>query len=91
MPLNSKQKQRLKALAHPLKPIILIGGNGLTPAVQNEIDLALNHHELIKIRIQSEDRDARKAIFEEICATQKADLVQTLGRIGVFYRKNPEK
>jgi RNA-binding protein len=46
---------------------------------------------LIKVRIQSEDRDTRKVIFEEICTSQKADLVQTLGRIGVFYRKNPEK
>ncbi len=90
MPLNAKQRQQLKAKAHPLKPVILIGHNGLTDAVQKEIDRALNDHELIKIRIQSEDRDLRRELFAQICNQQHAELVQLLGRIAVIYRKQTE-
>lgn len=90
MPLNPKQRQLLKAQAHKLKPVILIGNNGLTDAVQKEIHRALNDHELIKIRIQTNDRDLRKALFAEICEGQEAELVQSIGSIGVVYRKNKE-
>lgn len=88
MPISPKQKQQLKGLAHKLKPVVMVGNNGLTPAVNQEIDRALNDHELIKIRIQSEDRELRKALFADICATHQAELVQVIGMIGVIYRKN---
>lgn len=91
MSLNTKQKQQLKATAHSLKPVIMIGNNGLTDAVNNEIDRALNDHELIKIRILSNDRDLRREIFTNICAAQKAELVQIIGSIGIIYRKYIEK
>jgi RNA-binding protein len=90
MPLNSKSRQALKAKAHLLKPVILIGSNGLTDAVQKEIDIALNHHELIKVRISTNDRDAKRAIYAEICAVQQAEAVQLIGNIGVVYRKNKD-
>ncbi len=86
MTLNTKQKQALKAQAHKLKPVILIGGKGLTPSVLKEIDGALNHHELIKIRIASNDRDARRAMLAEITEATQSQLIQTIGNIGVFYR-----
>jgi RNA-binding protein len=86
MTLTTRQKQDLKAKAHSLKPVVLIGGNGATPAVLKEIDGALAHHELIKVRIASNDRDARRAMLAEISASTKAELVQTIGNIGVFYR-----
>lgn len=56
MILNNKQKQYLKGLAHSLKPVVLLGQHGLTEGVLAEIDLALNHHELIKVKVASEDR-----------------------------------
>lgn len=86
MTLSTKQKQELKAKAHSLKPVVLIGNKGISPAVLKEIDGALAHHELIKVRIASNDRDERRAMMAEICESTKAELVQTIGNIGVFYR-----
>ena len=56
--LTNPQKRQLKALAHPRKPVVIIGDNGLTDAVMQEIEIALDHHELIKIRVNAEDRAA---------------------------------
>jgi len=86
MPLSAKIKQQLKAKAHTLKAVVMIGNNGLTEAVNKEIDRALHDHELIKIRILSNDRDLRRQIFNEICQVNQAELVQVIGRIGVVYR-----
>lgn len=91
MSLNTKQKQELKGRAHKLKPVIMIGHQGLTDAVNKEIYRALNDHELIKVRVQSTDRDYRREIFAEIIAAQEAELIQVIGSIGVIYRKNTEK
>lgn len=91
MPLNPKSRQALKAKAHSLKPVIMIGNNGLTPAVNKEIDRALNDHELIKVKIATEDREVKKALFQELCAENSAELVQQIGKIGVIYRKNKDK
>lgn len=88
MTLTPKEKQRLKALAHALKPIILIGNNGVSEAVKKEINRALTDHELIKIRIPIQDRELRKQLFLEICQSEQAELVQLIGNIGVVYRKN---
>lgn len=90
MTLTTKEKQELKAKAHKLKPVILIGGKGVTPAVLKEIEGAISHHELIKVRVASNDRDARRAMLAEICEATQAELVQTIGNIGVFYRKTPQ-
>jgi len=90
MSLNPKSKQALKAKAHALKPIILIGAQGLTPAVNKEIDRALHDHELIKIRIHTEDREAKNAMFQQISLDNQADVVQIIGKIGVFYRKKSD-
>lgn len=91
MTLNTKLKQALKAKAHHLKPIILLGNQGLTENVLKEIGRALNDHELIKIRIPIQDRDERKAVIAEICASQQADLVQSIGNICTIYRVNSDK
>lgn len=86
MTLNAKQRQALKAKAHKLKPVVMIGNQGLTAAVNKEIDRALNDHELIKVRIGGEDRDERRACYEEICTTHSAEPVQLIGSIAVIYR-----
>lgn len=90
MSLTPKVRQHLKGLAHKLKPVIMLGNNGLTDAVNKEIDRALNDHELIKIRIQTTDRELRRELFKQICETNQAELVQMIGSIGVVYRKKAE-
>ena len=90
MTLTPKLRQQLKAKAHALKPVILIGNNGLTDAVQNEINRALHDHELIKIRIMTQDRELRRQLYEKICQSSQAELIQSIGNIGVIYKKNKE-
>lgn len=91
MVLTPKARQQLKAKAHKLKPIVLIGNKGLTPAVKKEIDLALNDHELIKIRLSANDHDEKKAMVDDICNMVDAELVQLIGNICVVYRERKEK
>ncbi len=88
--MNSIEKKKLKAQAHPLNPVVMIGQAGLTPAVLKEIDLALDTHELIKVKIRAE-REERNVIREQICADTSAELVQSIGQVAVFFRKNPKK
>jgi putative RNA-binding protein, YhbY family len=88
--VNPIEKKKLKAQAHPLNPVVMIGQAGLTPAVINEINLALDAHELIKVKIRAE-RDDRNVIREQICSETGAELVQSIGQIAVLYRKNPKK
>ncbi|WP_027158051.1 ribosome assembly RNA-binding protein YhbY [Methylobacter luteus] len=88
--MNSADKKKLRAQAHSLKPVIMIGQSGLTAAVMAEIELALDSHELIKVRIRAE-REDRKQISEEICMDTRAALIQTIGQIAVIYRLNPDK
>src|SRR5690554_1721637 len=90
MELSNKQKQFLKSAAHPLKPVVMLGGNGLTEGVMAEIELALEHHELIKVKVPEEDRDIRNAIHATIAEHAKAELVQAIGKVAVFYRRATE-
>lgn len=83
-------KKQLKSQAHALKPVIMIGQSGLTEAVLNEIELALDTHELIKIKIRAE-REVRKQIADQICQETLAHMIQSIGQISVVYRRNPEK
>lgn len=88
--MNPIQKKKLKAQAHPLNPVVIIGQAGLTEAVIKEINAALDAHELIKVKIRAE-RDDRTTIREQICAETKAELVQSIGQVAVIYRLNPKK
>lgn len=91
MPLTSKFKQELKAKAHKLKPIVLMGNHGLSESVVKEIDRGLHDHELIKIRIPGSDREAKQAVFLEACELTHAEPIQLMGSVGIIYRKNPKK
>ncbi|HCB14501.1 MAG TPA: ribosome assembly RNA-binding protein YhbY [Gammaproteobacteria bacterium] len=88
--LTHSQKRHLKALAHHRKPVVIIGNNGVTSAIRLEIHQALNHHELIKVRVNAEDRDTREKMIEDLCAGSGATLVQRIGHIAVLFRHNPE-
>ncbi|MDN4129003.1 ribosome assembly RNA-binding protein YhbY [Pantoea ananatis] len=90
MNLSTKQKQHLKGLAHPLKPVVMLGGNGLTEGVLAEIEHALEHHELIKVKIASEERETRQLIVETIVRETRASNVQVIGKTLVLYRPAKE-
>jgi RNA-binding protein len=91
MNLSTKQKQHLKGLAHNLKPVVMLGSNGLTEAVLAEIDIALNHHELIKVKIASEDRETKILIIDAIVRETGADKIQTIGKVLVLFRQSEQR
>lgn len=86
MPINPRQRQYLKALAHKRKPVIIVGAAGLSEAVLKEAELALAHHELLKIRLPASSPDDRKVLMENICASTGAEPVQLVGRVATIYR-----
>lgn len=86
--MTPKVRQQFKAKAHNLRPIVFIGNKGLTETVNAEIDRALYDHELIKIRIGGEDREERRAVFDEIAEIHHAQPIQLVGGIATFYRKS---
>lgn len=86
--MSPEQKKELKTQAHLLKPIIMIGQAGLSEAVLKEIEIALDIHELLKIKVHAE-RDERKEIFQQICTTTKSEMIQNIGQVLVIYRKKP--
>jgi len=90
MSLTGKQRDYLRGLAHHLKPVIIIGDAGVTAAVLSEINLALDHHELIKIKLRVGDRHNRRSALENICAETGAEAVQEIGQIAVIFRAAPE-
>ena len=87
--LNPAERKALKARAHKLEPVVMIGGKGLTDEVIAEIDRALTAHELIKVRAAGLERDAREEAFAAICRKTAAEAVQQVGKICVIFRKRP--
>ena len=88
--LSPAERRALKARAHALEPTVLVGSGGLTPAVAGEIDRNLTAHELIKVRVMGDDREAREDILKRICEDLGAAPVQHIGKILVVYRPKPE-
>jgi len=91
MALAAQQKRQLRQLGHHLKPVVIVGQAGLTDAVLAEADLALTHHELLKMRLNAADRKERREMVEKICEALDADLVNTIGHIALIFRRNPDK
>ncbi|GKX56630.1 RNA-binding protein YhbY [Leminorella grimontii] len=91
MNLSNKQKQHLKSLAHPLKPVVMIGANGLTEGVLAEIEQALEHHELLKVKISTEERETKMLIVDAIVRETKACNVQVIGSMLVLYKPSKDK
>ena len=89
--LTSTQRRELRAQAHNLNPVVSIAENGLTAAVLKEIDVNLNAHELIKIRVYGDSREDRIAHLEQICSELGAVAVQHIGKLLVLWRPQPEK
>ena len=90
MTLTGKQKNYLRGIAHTMNPIVTIGGKGLTEAVMNEVELALNHHELVKIKLPSNSKSEKVALLAQITSQSNSQPVQLIGRVGVIYRAGAE-
>jgi RNA-binding protein len=89
--LAAAQKRYLRGLAHDLKPVILMGGKGLTDALIAELDLALERHELLKVKVAAGDRDTRDAWIEQLVQRSGAALIQRVGNMATLYRPSSDK
>ena len=89
--LTPAQRKAHRADAHHLDPVVMIGGDGLTVAVKKETDAALNAHGLIKVRVFSDDRAAREAMFQSLADELGAAPIQHIGKLLVLWRPLPER
>lgn len=88
-PLTTRERAHLKARAHALQPVVLVGHAGVTPTIIAEVDRALTAHELIKVRIGSAEREAREALGDELAATTDAAVVHRVGKALILWRPRP--
>ncbi len=88
--LSQAQKRYLKGLLHHLRPVVMVGNKGLSETVLQEIEIALAHHELIKVQLRGDDREARRAAIAHISEVCAAELVQSVGHVAGFFRRNPD-
>ncbi|MBG7601046.1 MAG: ribosome assembly RNA-binding protein YhbY [Gammaproteobacteria bacterium] len=91
MVITAAQKRFLRSKAHHLKPVVMVGQHGLSENVMNEVNLALDAHELIKVKLGAGDREEKKSILGEIISNSKAELIQSIGHVAVLFRRNHKK
>jgi RNA-binding protein len=91
MPLNNAQRTHLRRLGHDREPIVLVGQGGISPNLVAELERALNDHELVKVRARVGDREQRDAILDQLAQATRAELIQRIGHVALYYRRNPEK
>ena len=87
---GSKELRQMRAQAHALRPVVIVAGKGLAPSVLEELERALNDHELIKVKVAVGDRDQREVVITELCEHTGALLVQRIGNIATLLRHNPK-
>lgn len=85
--LSIQERKRLRQIGHALNPVVMIGDKGLAESVIEELQRALNDHELIKVKVSGEDREVRAAIITELAEVSGAQIVQTIGKIALLYKK----
>ena len=88
--LSAAERKELKARAHPLEPVVMIGSKGLTDEVVKAVDVALKAHELIKVRAAGLEREQRDVALKALCERTGAESVQSVGKVFVIYRKRHE-
>lgn len=91
MAINEQQRRKLKKLVHHLKPVVMVGQKGLSESVLNEIEIALDVHELIKIKLSSGDRNERQSMLAVICEKTGAEPIHSIGHMAAIYRRHPNK
>ncbi|MBI2314239.1 MAG: ribosome assembly RNA-binding protein YhbY [Betaproteobacteria bacterium] len=87
--LSPARRRALRARAHHLRPVVIVGGNRVTDAVVAEVEVHLKAHELIKVKVAGEERDAREAMLAELCRRTGSAPVQHIGKTLVLYREHP--
>ena len=85
--LSIQERKRLRQIGHTLNPVVMVGDKGLSESVIEELNRALNDHELIKVKVVAEDREARAALISDIVAASESEIVQTIGKIALIYKK----
>lgn len=90
MKLTERQLKHLRRMGHALKPVVTVGGGGASPAVVAELDQALEHHELVKVRVRAGDRERRDAALETLLEGCRGVLVQRIGHTALIYRRAEE-
>ena len=90
MPLTTKQRKHLRALAHELDPVVRIGKGRISDPVTAETVRSLESHELIKVRIEADDGDVRRNLAAELADLTGSELVGTIGKIAILYREREE-
>jgi RNA-binding protein len=91
MSLTPFQKRYLRGLAHSLNPVVMLGQKGVTPNLLSELSLALDHHELIKVRLSGGDREQRAAQVDALITGAGAALVQVIGHTATLWRRNDKE
>ena len=89
--MNTKQIKHLKSLGHKLNPVVTVGQHGMKDTINDEIDTAITFHQLIKLKVNLGDRDARDELVGQLVEAHKAVLVQRIGNVALLYRRNKEK
>ena len=90
MPLTASQTRHLRGLAHALNPVVYVGHKGITEGVVSELQLALDCHELVKVKLAGLDREEKLALAKQLVEATGADLVQRIGHVVCLYRRHPE-
>ena len=88
--LTEDQKKKLRGLGHALKPVIIVGGGGLSESLLEEFDRSLAHHELMKVKFNVGDRELRDAAIATLCERSGAELIQRVGHIALLFLKKPK-
>ncbi|MBS9405182.1 ribosome assembly RNA-binding protein YhbY [Halomonas sp. TRM85114] len=90
MSLSQAQKKAFRSIGHHLDPVVTVSENGASEGVLAELERALNDHELIKIKLALPERDDRSAMLDELVKTSGAEKIQTIGKMALLYRRNPQ-
>ncbi|WP_144393014.1 ribosome assembly RNA-binding protein YhbY [Pleionea sediminis] len=90
MKLSTSQTRFLRSQAHNLKPVVMVGGKGVTEALLEELEIALNAHELIKVKVSAEEREERDEMIDILCRKSGAVKVQRVGHIVTLFRRNSQ-
>jgi RNA-binding protein len=90
MNLSEAQKRFLRGLGHRLKPVVTVGGAGVSDSLLKEFDATIDHHELVKVRIRAADREQRDGLLDQLCNRGDAALVSRTGHTALLFRRNRE-
>jgi len=89
--LTEAQRKYLRRLGHGLKPVVMIGNSGLGPNLVAEMDGALAHHELVKVKARVGDRTLRDQVLDQLASSTRSEIVQRIGHVALYYRPQPEQ